>query len=150
MPGGGRSTTGGVFEAYPELVLLPALKPGQVVVDNLSAPMGSRVRELIKARGCELLFLPPYSPDSKPVEEPFSKIKGFLRQTGARTREVLVESAGRTLDAVTTRDAPGFFGHLGTAYRSTTMTAPKEPQQGLARKRFCVVVALGQLATHLF
>ncbi len=63
------STTAVVFETYVERVLLPALKPGQVVVmDNLSAHKGSKVRELIEARGCELLFLPPYSPDLNPIE----------------------------------------------------------------------------------
>src|SRR5688572_1291939 len=56
-------TTRDVFEAYLERVLIPALKPGQVVVmDNLSSHKGSRVRELIEGRGCELKYLPPYSP----------------------------------------------------------------------------------------
>lgn len=80
------STTKKVFEAYVEYFLAPALRPGQVVVlDNHGAHKGEKVRELIKARGCELLYLPPYSPDLNPIEEAFSKIKGILRQTGART-----------------------------------------------------------------
>lgn len=54
------STTREVFEAYVERVLLPALKSGQVMVmDNLSAHKGSKVRKLIEERDCELLFLPP-------------------------------------------------------------------------------------------
>ena len=74
------STTREVFEAYVERVLLPALKPGQVVVmDNLSAHEGSRVRDLIEAKGFELLYLPPYSPDLNSIEEAFSKIKALLR-----------------------------------------------------------------------
>lgn len=109
-----RSTTKEVFEAYLEHFLLPALKPGQIVVmDNLSAHKGERVRGLIEGRGCELLYLPPYSPDYNPIEEAFSKIKGFLREVGARTREALVEAVGRALDAVSAKDARGFFAHCG-------------------------------------
>jgi transposase len=60
------------------------VRPGQVVVlDNLSSHKGGRVRELVESRGCELLFLPPYSPDLNPIEEAFSKVKGLLRRTGA-------------------------------------------------------------------
>jgi transposase len=63
------STTTAVFEAYLERVLVPSLRAGQVVVmDNLSAHEGSRVRELIESRGCELLYLPPYSPGFNPIE----------------------------------------------------------------------------------
>ncbi len=108
------STTKAVFEAYVERVLAPSLSPGQVVVmDNLAAHKGDRVRELIEERGCELLFLPPYSPDFSPIEEAFSKVKGRLRKASARTREALVEAIGRALDAVTARDARGFFAHCG-------------------------------------
>ena len=72
------STTREVFEAYLEHVLAPSLRPGQVVVmDNLSAHKGERVRELIEGRGCNLLYLPPYSPDYNPIEEAFSKIKAL-------------------------------------------------------------------------
>ena len=64
------TTNRDVFEAYVEQVVAPALRPGQVVVmDNLSAHKGHKVRELIEARGCEPLFLPPYSPDLNPIEE---------------------------------------------------------------------------------
>ena len=82
-------------------------------MDNLGAHKGERVRELSKARGCEVLFLPPYSPDLNPIEEAFSKVKALLRQAGPRTREALVEAMGRALDAVTARDARGFFEHCG-------------------------------------
>ncbi len=64
-----------------EHFLAPTLRPGQVVViDNLGAHKGERVREMIEARGCKLLYLPPYSPDFDPIEEAFSKIKGLLCQ----------------------------------------------------------------------
>ena len=112
------STTRGVFETYLEQVLAPSLRPGQViVVDNLSAHKGGRVREIVKEAGCDLVYLPPYSPDSNPIEEAFSKVKGLLRKAQARTREALIGAIGRALDAVTTRDIRGFFGHCG--YRTT-------------------------------
>ena len=108
------STTAAVFEAYVERALAPALRSRQVVVmDNLGAHKGERVRELIEGRGCEVLFLPPYSPDLNPIEEAFSKVKALLRQAGARTREALIEAMGRALDAVTTKDTRGFFEHCG-------------------------------------
>ena len=112
------ATTREVFEAYLERVLAPSLSPGQVVVmDNLSSHKGGRVREPVEGRGCELLYLPPYSPDLNPIEEAFAKLKTLLRKTGARTREALVEAMGRALDAVTASDARGFFEHRG--YRAT-------------------------------
>jgi transposase len=107
-------TTREVFEAYLEQVLGPALSEGQVVVmDNLSSHKGSRVRELIEQRGCELMYLPPYSPDLNPIEEAFSKIKGLLRKAEARSREALVEAMGRAISAVTAQDVRGFFEHRG-------------------------------------
>jgi transposase len=107
-------TTREVFEAYLEQVLGPALSEGQVVVmDNLSSHKGSRVRELIEQRGCELMYLPPYSPDLNPIEEAFSKIKGLLRKAEARSREALVEAMGRAISAVTLQDVRGFFEHRG-------------------------------------
>ena len=108
------ATTREVFEAYLESALAPSLRSGQVVVmDNLSAHKGGRVREIVEGAGCELVYLPPYSPDLNPIEEAFSKVKGLMRRAEARTREGLVEAMGRALDAVTTRDACGFFEHRG-------------------------------------
>jgi transposase len=111
------STTREVFEAYLEGVLAPTLEPGQIVVmDNLSAHKGGKVKEIIEGRGCELIYLPPYSPDLNPIEQAFSKVKGLLRKAEARTRESLIEAMGLALSAVSTRDVRGFFGHCG--YRS--------------------------------
>jgi transposase len=107
-------TTKAVFEAYVERVLAPGLKPGQLVVmDNLSSHKSSRIKELIEGRGCELLYLPPYSPDLNPIEEAFSKLKALLRKAGARAQEALLEAMGRALDAMTASDARGFFEHRG-------------------------------------
>ncbi len=108
------STKKAVFETYVEEVLAPSLRPGQVVIlDNLGAHRGRRVRELVEARGCELMFLPPYSPDFSPIEEAFSKLKALLRKAKARQRGALVEAIGRALSAVTAEDAAGYFGHCG-------------------------------------
>jgi transposase len=71
------STTREAFEAYLERVLAPALRPGQVVaMDSLSAHKGSRVQEIVEARGCELLYPPPYSPDLNPIEEGSRRSRG--------------------------------------------------------------------------
>ena len=108
------TTTAEVFEAYVEQVLAPMLKEGQyIVMDNLPAHEGKKVRELVKARGCRLLFLPPYSPDLNPIEEAFSKVKANLRRARARGRETLVGALGRAICAVTDRDAHAFFEHYG-------------------------------------
>jgi transposase len=82
-----------------------------VVMENLSSHKGGRVRELIEGRDCELLYLPPYSPDLNPIEQAFSKVKGILRRAEARTREALIEAMGQALSAVTLADSYGFFAH---------------------------------------
>ena len=103
-----------VFEAYVEQVLAPTLCIGQLMVmDNLSAHKGHKVKELIEKRRCELLYLPPYSPDLNVIEEAFSKIKGILRKAEARTREALVGAMDAAISAVTARDARGFFKRCG-------------------------------------
>ena len=112
------STTARVFETYVEKVLLPSLREGQVVVmDNLSAHRPKRIRELIEERGCELLYLPSYSPDFNPIEEAFAKIKNLLRKAAARTKEALVKAIAAALSAVSAADVQGFFEHTG--YRPT-------------------------------
>jgi transposase len=113
------STDREVFEAYVEHALAPTLKAGQLVVmDNLPAHKPARVRELIEERGCELIYLPSYSPDFNPIEEAFSKIKGMVRQAGARTREALVEVLGEALSAISAQDARGYFQHAGYCPRA--------------------------------
>jgi transposase len=108
------ATDANVFEAYVERVLAPTLREGQVVImDNLSAHKGERVRELIEGRGCELSYLPSYSPDLNPIEEAFSKMKNLLRKAEARSREALLEAIGAAISAVSDRDARGFFEHCG-------------------------------------
>lgn len=103
-----------VFETYIEQILAPSLRPGQIVIlDNLSIHQGPRVKQAIEARGCQLLFLPSYSPDFSPIEEAFSKLKAILRQVGARTREALQEAIIQALPIITAQDALGWFLHCG-------------------------------------
>jgi transposase len=102
------------FVAYVEEVLCPTLEPGQIVIlDNLSVHKAEAARALIEGRGCELLFLPPYSPDFSPIEHAFSKIKAFLRAAAARTQEALDAAIRLALDQITPQDALAFFEHCG-------------------------------------
>ncbi len=103
-----------VFEAYVEKVLAPSLARGRVVVlDRLGAHRPQRIRELIEGRGCELVFLPSYSPDLNPIEEAFSKIKNLVRKAGERTREELDRAIAEALSAVTLHDVAGWLAHCG-------------------------------------
>ena len=113
------ATSSIVFEVYIQKVLVPSLRRRQVVVmDNLSAHKGGRVRELVESAGCELLSLPPpYSRrTSTPSKRLSRRLKAFLRKAEARSGKALVEAIGKALDAVSTRDARAFFEHCG--YRS--------------------------------
>jgi transposase len=112
------TTTARVFETYVRKVLAPSLQEGQIVVmDNLGAHRPKRVRELIEARGCQLLYLPSYSPDYNPIEEAFAKIKNLLRKAAARSKEALLDAIAAALCAIGAEDARGFFEHAG--YRPT-------------------------------
>ena len=87
-------------------------------MDNLQVHKSTRrVRKLIESAGASVLFLPSYSPDFSPIfspiEEAFSKIKAILGSIEARTQETLVEAIGQALDAVSRRDALGWFAHCG-------------------------------------
>jgi transposase len=102
------------FEWYITEQLAPTLRPGQVVVlDNLSAHKAATIRPALAARGCSLLFLPPYSPDFTPIEQAFSKLKAILRGLGARTREALEEAVRQAVAAITPADAAAWFAHAG-------------------------------------
>jgi len=102
------------FEAYVRHVLAPSLRAGQVVVlDNLSAHKSTRAAEAITARGCELWFLPSYSPDLSPIEQAFAKLKNSWRKAAARTPEALLEAITTSLPSITPADARGFFRDCG-------------------------------------
>jgi transposase len=148
------STDALAFETYIEQCLVPTLQAGQVVVmDNLNAHKGERVRELVEGAGCELLYLPTYSPDLNPLEEAFAKVKAILRKAEARTREVLIEMLSQAISAVTAQDAHGFFKDCGyqllpscsppsawrcsqSAFRSAYSTSPcSAPSMGSGQSR---------------
>ncbi len=71
------------------------------------------MRELIEQQGCELIYLPAYSPDFNPIEEAFGKLKGMVRRAAARTKDALIEVLGEALSAVSAQDARGYFEHAG-------------------------------------
>lgn len=103
-----------IFEAYPERVVAPSLRPGRVVVPgHLSAHKGGRVGEIVGGAGCGLAYLPPHSPDLDPIEQAFSSVGGLLRRAESHAREALIEAMGQALDAITARYARGFLGHCG-------------------------------------
>jgi transposase len=106
--------TSDTFEWYIREQLAPPLRAGQVVVlDNLSAHKAASIRQAIEARGCSLLYLPPYSPDFTPIEQAFSKLKAILRGLGARTQQALQEAVHLAIEAITPDDAAAWFTHAG-------------------------------------
>jgi transposase len=103
-----------VFGAYVQHILLPTLKPDDIVImDNLSAHKNQEVRDLIESVGAEIWFLPPYSPDLNPIEKMWSKIKAILRTLKARTEQALIDAIAKALDAITASDAKGWFESCG-------------------------------------
>ena len=132
------STNTKVFETYLTEVLLPTLEEGQVgVMDNLSSHKGQRVRELIEGEGCELYYLPSYSPDFNPIEQAFSKLKGYLREACARSHEMLMEVIGEALRTISASDAESFFDYCGYRTVAISVTAalrssPVRTSQGTA------------------
>ena len=108
------AVNGAIFQAYIQRVLVPALRPGQIVVmDNLNVHKHESVRAAIRQSGCRLVYLPSYSPDFNPIELAFSKIKAHLRRVGVRTQEALETAIGEAIDLVTPSDATGYFRHCG-------------------------------------
>jgi transposase len=108
------ATDAAVFRAYVKHVLVPTLRPGQIVVlDNLSSHKGDEIRRMIEAAECELWLLPPYSPDLNPIEKMWSKVKEFLRAAKARCTEELDRAVAAGLAKVTHQDAIGWFESCG-------------------------------------
>jgi transposase/transposase-like protein len=108
------ATDAEVFETFVERVLAKKLRHGDIVVlDNVGAHRTERVRELIRATGASVLYLPPYSPDLNPIEIAWSKLKELLREFGARTRDALDEAIHRAMDLIDGADAAAWFAHCG-------------------------------------
>jgi transposase len=103
-----------VFRAYVAQVLVPTLRPGDVVVmDNLSVHKVAGIEAQIAAAGAQLIFLPPYSPDWSPIEPCWSKIKTLLRGMRARTRDALDQALTKVIGKISNRNARGWFRHCG-------------------------------------
>ena len=108
------AVNGALFQAYIEQVLVPTLRPGQIVVmDNLNVHKHVAVRAAIRQAGCYRVYLPSYSPDFNPIEMAFSKIKAYLRRVGVRTQVALEAAIGEAIDLITPNDAIGYFRHCG-------------------------------------
>ena len=102
------------FETYVARVLVPELRPGDVVImDNLSSHKGRKVRAMIEETGARLRYLPPYSPDFNPIENAFAKLKALLRKAGERTVEGLWTAIGRFLDAFTQDECANYLAAAG-------------------------------------
>lgn len=108
------SLDGPAFQAYVEHVLAPTLRRGDIVVlDNLAPHKHAVIRTLIEARGAQVTFLPPYSPDLNPIEQCWSKVKAWLRKVKARTYDDLLVALAQALRAVSRQDAAAWFAHCG-------------------------------------
>lgn len=112
--------TGDLFVAYVGQVLVPELRPGDIVVlDNLQCHKRAEAVRAIEAAGCSVVFLPPYSPDLNPIENAFSKLKGLVRSAGERTVEGLWGLLGRSLDAFAPCECRNYFRHCGYRRHAT-------------------------------
>jgi transposase len=104
------------FRTYVEHVLAPALHPGDIVVmDNLGSHKSKAVRQLIRAAGAKLFFLPKYSPDLNPIEQVFAKLKHLLRKDRARTAQTICAAIGQILQAFTPEECANYFKNSGYA-----------------------------------
>jgi len=105
---------GDYFKAYVNNVLVPTLRPGDVVIlDNLSSHKVAGVREAIEAAGASVRYLPPYSPDFNPIENLFAKLKTLLRKAEERTRDGLWQKIGDLIDVFTPEECKNYFKHCG-------------------------------------
>jgi transposase len=101
-----------VFLVYLQQVLVPCLQPGDtLILDNLSTHKIQGVAPLLRAKGVELRYLPPYSPDLNPIEPAFAKLKAHLRQAAARTLKQLLPALANSLDTFSAADCRAFFRH---------------------------------------
>ena len=114
------ATDTGVFVTFVRTALVPALRPGQVVVmDNLAPHKAAEVARLIGAAGCRAVYLPPYSPDLSPIEPMWSKVKQAIRSRDARTVPELDAAITHAFTTVTPGDCLGYFRGCGYTLRLT-------------------------------
>ena len=109
---------GDSFRLYVEKVLLPTLRPGDIVImDNLGSHKGKAVRQLIRSAGAKLFFLLKYSPDLNPIEQAFAKLKHFLRKAAPRTVDAVCAAIGEILQAFTPEECANYL--INSGYRRT-------------------------------
>ena len=102
------------FRTYVEQVLVPELRPGDIVVmDNLGSHKSQAVRQAIRAAGAHLLFLPPYSPDLNPIEQVFAKLKHLMRKAAERSHERTWQRVGTLLDTFTPDECRNYLINAG-------------------------------------
>ena len=102
------------FLLYVEKMLVPTLKPGDIVImDNLGSHKGKAVRQAIRNAGARLLFLPKYSPDLNPIEQVFAKLKHWLRKAVARSFETVSSAIGDILGRITAQECANYFKQAG-------------------------------------
>ena len=102
------------FRLYVERVLVPTLKPGEIVImDNLGSHKGKAVRQAIRATGAHLILLPKYSPDLNPIEKLFAKLKHWLRKAAARTPDAVCAAIAQILGALTPTECANYFAQAG-------------------------------------
>lgn len=107
---------GAIFIEYLRQCLVPRLRPGDIVIiDNLPAHKGDRVRQIIEAAGATLRYLPPYSPDFNPIEQSFAKIKAHLRKAKERTIPALYDRIGYALNTFAFTEFSNYFRNAGYA-----------------------------------
>ena len=107
---------GQYFLAYVEQILVPTLKPGDVVIlDNLGSHKARAVRDAIRAAGAHRLFLPPYSPDLNPIEQVFAKPKHLLRKARTRTIETTWRRIGELLALFSEQECANYLTNSGYA-----------------------------------
>jgi transposase len=105
---------GEFFQTYVDQVLVPELRPGDVVVmDNLGSHKGAGIRAAIEAAGANLLYLPPYSPDFNPIENAFAKLKAALRKAAERTLNGLWATIGQIIPTFTPAECANYFAAAG-------------------------------------
>jgi transposase len=106
-----------VFRTYVQQILLPALRPGDIVVmDNLSPHKSEPTLAMLARAGVQVLFLPAYSPDLNPIEKMWSKLKAYLRKAEPRTREALQQAIAEALKTVTAQEARNWFASCGYSF----------------------------------
>lgn len=107
---------GQAFQAYVEQVLVPTLRPGDIVImDNLGSHKGKETRRLIRAAGARLWFLPPYSPDLNPIEQAISKIKQAMRTASERTVDAVMDRVANVIQSINEREARNYITNAGYA-----------------------------------